>query len=71
LDFFIYFYDINEQMKQDSQTKILFIATIIMLIMVFLIAKHYRNEVFELKQDIKKLEILIEKHGRDSTRIQR
>jgi cell division protein FtsL len=58
-------------MKQDSQTKILFMATIIMLMMVFLIAKHYRNEVFELKQDIKKLEILIEKHGRDSTRIQR
>ncbi len=58
-------------MKQDSQTKILFMATIIMLMMVFLIAKHYKNEVFELKQDIKKLEILIEKHGRDSTRIQR
>jgi cell division protein FtsL len=58
-------------MKQDLQTKILFIVTIIMLIMVFLIAKHYRNEVFELKQDIKKLEILIDKHGRDSTRIQR
>lgn len=56
-------------MKQDMQQKILFIVTIIMLIMVFLIAKHYRDEVFELKKDIKNLEILIEKHGRDCTRI--
>ena len=43
-------------MKKDPQTKILFIVTIIMLIMVFLIAKHYRDEVFALKKDIKKRE---------------
>jgi hypothetical protein len=42
-----------------------------MLIMVFFIAKHYRDEVLNLKKEIKKLEILIEKHGRDDTRIQR
>jgi cell division protein FtsL len=58
-------------MKKDPQTKILFIITIIMLIMVFFIAKHYRDEVLNLKKEIKKLEILIEKHGRDDTRIQR
>lgn len=69
--FFVYFYDINRQMKKDPQTKILFIVTIIMLIMVFFIAKHYRDEVFTLKMEIKKLEILIEKHGRNDSTIQR
>jgi hypothetical protein len=58
-------------MKKDPQTKILFIVTIIMLVMVFLIAKHYRDEVLVLKKEIKKLEILIEKHGRNDTTIQR
>ncbi len=58
-------------MKTDLQTKILLVITIIMLIMVFLIAKHYRDEVFTLKKDIKKLEILIEKYGRNNTTIQR
>lgn len=58
-------------MKKDPQTKILFIVTIIMLIMVFLIAKHYRDEVFALKKDIKNLEILIEKYGRNDSTLQR
>ncbi len=58
-------------MKKDPHTKILFIVTIIMLVMVFLIAKHYRDEVFALKKEIKKLEILIEKYGRNDTTIQR
>lgn len=58
-------------MKKDPQTKILFIVTIIMLVMVFLIAKHYRDEVLVLKKEIKKLEILIEKHGRNDSTIQR
>ena len=58
-------------MKKDPQTKILFIVTIIMLVMVFLIAKHYRDEVYALKIEIKKLEILIEKHGRNDSTIQR
>lgn len=58
-------------MKKDIQTKILFITTIIMLIMVFLIAKHYRDEVLALKKEIKNLEILIEKYGRNDNTIQR
>jgi cell division protein FtsL len=58
-------------MKKDPQTKILFIVTIIMLVMVFFIAKHYRDEVYALKIEIKKLEILIEKHGRNDSTIQR
>lgn len=58
-------------MKKDPQTKILFIVTIIMLIMVFFIAKHYRDEVSDLKMEIKKLEILIEKYGRNDSTIQR
>lgn len=55
-------------MKKDIQTKILFMVTIIMLLMVFYIAKHYRDEVYELKLKIEKLEILIEKYGRDDAR---
>ena len=51
-------------MKQDFTSKILFIITIIMLIMVFLIAQHYRDEVFALKNRIEKLEIIIEKDAR-------
>lgn len=58
-------------MKKDLQTKILFIITIIMLIMVFFIAKHYKDEVLILKKEIKKLEILIEKYGRNDPRLQR
>lgn len=58
-------------MKKDPHTKILLIVTIIMLVMVFLIAKHYRDEVFALKKEIKKHEILIEKYGRNDTTIQR
>jgi len=42
-----------------------------MLVMVFFIAKHYRDEVYALKIEIKKLEILIEKHGRNDSTIQR
>ena len=55
-------------MKKDIQTKILFMVTVIMLLMVFYIAKHYRDEVYELKLKIEKLEILIEKYGRDDAR---
>lgn len=58
-------------MKKDLHTKILLIVTIIMLMMVFFIAKHYRDEVLALKKEIKKLEILIGKHGRNDTTIQR
>lgn len=56
-------------MKKDPQTKILFLVTILMLVMVFFIAKHYREEVSDLKMQIKKLEILIEKYGRDNRKL--
>jgi uncharacterized membrane protein len=57
-------------MKRDVHTKILFIISIIMLVMVFFIAKHYRDEVYDLKKRFRNLEILIEKHGRSDTTIQ-
>ena len=56
-------------MKKDTQTKVFFIINIIMLMMVFYIAKHYRDEVLELKKEIKKLEILIEKYGRNDSNV--
>ena len=52
-------------MKKDLYSKILFVVVIVMLTMVFFIAKHYRDEVYDLKYRIKKLEILIEKDGRN------
>jgi hypothetical protein len=47
----------------------MFVVTIIMLAMVLSIAKHYKDEVLELKLRIKKLEILIEKYGRDNNKL--
>lgn len=58
-----------KQMKKDFQTRLMFVVTIIMLAMVLSIAKHYKDEVLDLKLRIKKLEILIEKYGRDNNKL--
>lgn len=44
---------------------LLLIVTLLMLTMVFLVAKHYKDEVSELKGRIRNLEIIIEKDGRN------
>ena len=46
-------------MKKETYTISLFIITMVMLCMVFFIAKHYKNEVENLEKRIKKLETLI------------
>lgn len=42
-----------------------------MLVMVLIIAKHYRDEVFDLKKRVKNLEILIESYGRNDNAAER
>jgi hypothetical protein len=46
-------------MKKDTYTISLMVVTIIMLLFVFLIAKHYKSEIKKLDHRVKKLEILI------------
>lgn len=46
-------------MKKDTYTASLMIVAIIMLSLVFLIARHYKNEVKKLDQRVKTLEIFI------------
>ena len=46
-------------MKKETYTVSLFIISMIMISLVFLIAKHYKNEVHKLDQRVKKLELLI------------
>lgn len=46
-------------MKKNTYIASLMVVTIIMLSLVFLIAKHYKGEVKKLDQRVKKLEILI------------
>jgi hypothetical protein len=48
-------------MKKSTYTASLMVVTIIMLSLVFLIAKHYKGEVKKLDERVKKLEILINK----------
>ncbi len=48
-------------MKKDTYTLSLLVITIIMVSLVFLIAKHYKSEVKKLDERVKKLEIIISK----------
>jgi len=48
-------------MKKDTYTVSLLIVTIIMVSLVFLIAKHYKSEVKKLDERVKKLEIILNK----------
>lgn len=48
-------------MKKDTYTISLLVISIIMISIVFLIAKHYKTEVKKLDERVKKIEILINK----------
>jgi hypothetical protein len=48
-------------MKKDTYIISLLIISIIMISLVFLIAKHYKTEVKKLDERVKKIEILINK----------
>jgi hypothetical protein len=48
-------------MKKDTYTLSLLVVTIIMVSLVFLIAKHYKGEVKKLDERVKKLEIIVNK----------
>jgi hypothetical protein len=48
-------------MKKDTYIISLLIISIIMISIVFLIAKHYKTEVKKLDERVKKIEILINK----------